>query len=180
MSHTEQVEQMTDIMARFVGYTSKVLPDDVADKLKELAYKETVPIAKLLYETYEKNMELAKKLDRPSCQDTGVLQFFVKCGTKFPLIDDLEALLREAVIRTTVTTPLRHNSVETFDEYNTGKNVGKGTPSVFWSIEPNSDSCEIYTYMAGGDCTLPGHAMVLLPGEGYEGVTKFVLERMVS
>lgn len=121
MSHTEQVEQMTDIMARFVGYTSKVLPDDVADKLKELASKETVPIAKLLYETYEKNMELAKKLDRPSCQDTGVLQFFVKCGTKFPLIDDLEALLREAVIRTTVTTPLRHNSVETFDEYNTGK-----------------------------------------------------------
>ena len=105
-------------------------------KLKELASKETVPIAKLLYETYEKNMELAKKLDRPSCQDTGVLQFFVKCGTKFPLIDDLEALLREAVIRTTVTTPLRHNSVETFDEYNTGKNVGKGTPSVFWSIEP--------------------------------------------
>ena len=31
MSHTEQVEQMTDIMARFVGYTSKVLPDDVAE-----------------------------------------------------------------------------------------------------------------------------------------------------
>ena len=43
----------------------------------------------------------------------------------------------------------------------------------FWSIEPNSDSCEIYTYMAGGGCTLPGHAMVLMPGEGYEGVTKF-------
>ena len=50
-----------------------------------------------------------------------MLQFFVNSGTKFPLIDDLEALLREAVIRTTVTTPLRHNSVETFDEYNTGK-----------------------------------------------------------
>ena len=45
MSHTEQVEQMTDIMARFVGYTSKVLPDDVADKLKELASKETVPLS---------------------------------------------------------------------------------------------------------------------------------------
>ena len=44
MSHTEQVEQMTDIMARFVGYTSKVLPDDVADKLKELASKETAPL----------------------------------------------------------------------------------------------------------------------------------------
>ena len=74
----------------------------------------------------------------------------------------------------------RHNSVETFDEYNTGKNVGKGTPTVFWDIVPDSDKCEIYTYMAGGGCTLPGKAMVLMPGEGYEGVTKFVMDVMTS
>ncbi|WP_349675060.1 fumarate hydratase [Hungatella hathewayi] len=75
---------------------------------------------------------------------------------------------------------LRHNSVETFDEYNTGKNVGKGTPAVWWDIIPNSDECEIYTYMAGGGCTLPGNATVLMPGEGYEGITKFGLDRMTS
>jgi L(+)-tartrate dehydratase alpha subunit len=120
------------------------------------------------------------KLNRPSCQDTGVLQFWVKCGTKFPLIDNLEALLKDAVMQATVATPLRHNSVETFDEYNTGKNVGKGTPTVWWDIVPNSDKCEIYTYMAGGGCTLPGNATVLMPGEGYEGVTKFVLDRMTT
>ena len=34
--------------------------------------------------------------------------------------------------------------------------------------------------MAGGGCTLPGHAMVLMPGEGYEGVTKVVLDRMTT
>ena len=34
--------------------------------------------------------------------------------------------------------------------------------------------------MAGGGCTLPGKAMVLMPGEGYEGVTKFVLDVMTS
>jgi hydrolyase, tartrate alpha subunit/fumarate domain protein, Fe-S type len=127
-----------------------------------------------------RNQKLAAELDRPSCQDTGVLQFWVKCGTRFPLIDDLEALLKEAVIIATEEAPLRHNSVETFDEYNTGKNVGKGTPTVWWDIIPHSDTCEIYAYMAGGGCTLPGHAMVLMPGEGYEGVTKFVLDRMTS
>ena len=83
-------------------------------------------------------------------------------------------------MKATFETPLRHNSVETFDEYNTGKNVGKGTPTVFWDIVPHSDKCEIYTYMAGGGCTLPGNATVLMPGEGYEGVTKFVLDRMTS
>lgn len=34
--------------------------------------------------------------------------------------------------------------------------------------------------MAGGGCTLPGKAMVLMPGEGYEGVTKFVMDVMTS
>lgn len=98
----------------------------------------------------------------------------------FHLIGDLEALLKEAVIRATFQTPLRHNSVETFDEYNTGKNVGKGTPTVFWDIVPDSDKCEIYTYMAGGGCSLPGKAMVLMPGAGYEGVTKFVMDVMTT
>ena len=180
MTHEEQVQKMTGQMAKFVGYIGKKLPDDVIAKLSELHGQETSPLASTLYDTMFKNQELAVKLDRPSCQDTGVLQFWVKCGTGFPLIDDLEALLKEAVVEATFATPLRHNSVETFDEVNTRRNVGKGTPTVFWDIVPHSDQCEIYAYMAGGGCTLPGKAMVLMPGAGYEGVTQFVLDQMTS
>lgn len=180
MTHEEQVQKMTGQMAKFVGYIGKKLPDDVIAKLSELRGQETSPLASTLYDTMFKNQELAVKLDRPSCQDTGVLQFWVKCGTGFPLIDDLETLLKEAVVEATFATPLRHNSVETFDEVNTRRNVGKGTPTVFWDIVPHSDQCEIYAYMAGGGCTLPGKAMVLMPGAGYEGVTQFVLDQMTS
>lgn len=180
MSKEAQVKQLTDYMAKFIAYTAKKLPDDVIAKLEELRDKEDSPLSKTIYNTMFENQKLAVELNRPSCQDTGVLQFWVKCGTKFPLIDELEGLLKEAVVQATFEAPLRHNSVETFDEYNTGKNVGKGTPTVFWDIVPNSDQCEIYTYMAGGGCTLPGKAMVLMPGEGYEGVTKFVLDVMTS
>ena len=180
MSREEQVEKLTAYMANFIGYTAKVLPDDVIAKLDELAEREDGFLPKVIYQTMKKNQKLAKELDRPSCQDTGVLQFWVKCGTAFPLNGDLEALLKEAVIRATFQTPLRHNSVETFDEYNTGKNVGKGTPTVFWDIVPDSDKCEIYTYMTGGGCSLPGTAMVLMPGAGYEGVTKFVMDVMTT
>ena len=180
MSKKEQVEQLTQYMANFVAYIGKMLPDDIIAKLDELAEKEDSPLSKVIYQTMKKNQNLAKELNRPSCQDTGVLQFWVKCGTNFPLIGELEALLKEAVVRATFEAPLRHNSVETFDEYNTGKNVGKGTPTVFWDIVPDSDKCEIYTYMAGGGCTLPGKAMVLMPGAGYEGVTKFVMDVMTS
>lgn len=171
---------MTHLMASFISYVSKKLPDDVENKLAELRKIETGDLASTIYDTMAKNQSLAWDLNRPCCQDTGVLQFWVKCGTRFPLIDELESLLKDAVVESTFSMPLRHNSVETFDEYNTGRNVGKGTPTVFWDIVPNSDKVEIYTYMAGGGCTLPGKAGVLMPGMGYEGVTKFVLDVMTS
>ena len=176
----QDAKTMTEVMAKFIALTAKILPDDVTEKLRELRAVEQEPMARAIYDTMFLNQELARKLDRPSCQDTGVMQFWVKCGAHFPLIDDIEEILREATVQATFAAPLRHNSVETFDEYNTGKNVGKGTPTVFWEIVPRSDECEIYTYMAGGGCSLPGHAMVLMPGAGYEGVTDFVLERMTS
>ena len=150
MNKQEQVQQMTTYMANFVSHIAKVLPDDIIKKLDELGAQEDAPLSKVIYETMKRNQKLAKELNRPSCQDTGVLQFWVKCG------------------------------VETFDEFNTGRNVGKGTPTVWWDIIPNSDKCEIYAYMAGGGCTLPGKAMVLMPGVGYEGVTKFVMDVMTS
>ncbi len=180
MSNEKQMQRFTEIMSQFVGFTAKKLPDDVIAKLEELRGREDSPMAKVIYDTMFRNQKLAVELNRPSCQDTGVLQFWVKCGTGFPYMDDLEAALVSAMVQSTKETPLRHNSVETFDEYNTGKNVGKGTPTVWWDIVPHSDQCEIYTYMAGGGCTLPGNATVLMPGEGYEGVTKFVLDRMTS
>ena len=157
------------------------LPDDVIAKLQELRDKEDSPLSKTIYNTMFENQKLAVELNRPSCQDTGVLTVLGKMRNKIS-VDwmNLRHFLKKRLCRQHLQAPLRHNSVETFDEYNTGKNVGKGTPTVFWDIVPDSDSCEIYTYMAGGGCTLPGKAMVLMPGEGYEGVTKFVLDAMTS
>lgn len=180
MSKEDQIQTMHDTMSKFISLVSYKLPDDVTAKLSDLKAQEEYPLAKVIYATMERNQELAEDLKRPSCQDTGVMQFFVSCGENFPLIGQVDKILKQAVIKATVDTPLRHNSVETFDEYNTGLNVGDGTPSIFWEIKEDSDNCEIYTYMAGGGCTLPGQATVLMPGEGYEGVVRFVLDRMTS
>ena len=151
MNREEMVRQMTNKMAAFVAYIGKVLPDDVTEKLTQLRKEECDPLASAIYDTMFENQRLAGELNRPSCQDTGVLQFWVRCGTEFPLMGQLEALLKEAVVQATFAAPLRHNSVETFDEVHTHRNVGKGTK-----------------------------AMVLMPGAGYEGVTKFVLDQMTS
>ncbi len=128
----------------------------------------------------KKNQELAFDLNRPSCQDTGVLQFWVKVGSNYPLIGELEEILRNATYQATQDAPLRHNCVETFDEFNTGKNIGRTAPYITWDIVPGRDDVEIFPYMAGGGCSLPGSGKTLMPGEGYEGVAKFVLDLMTS
>lgn len=180
MNKLEQKTKLTELMSKFISVVSYKLPDDVEYKLKELSEDEDNPLAKVIYNTMFENQRLASELKRPSCQDTGVLQFFVKCGENFPLIGQVDQILKNSVYKSTIETPLRHNTVETFDEYNTGENIGNGSPSIFWEIEEDSDKLEVYTYMAGGGCTLPGVATVLMPGEGYEGVVKFVLDRMTS
>ena len=180
MTRHEQIKRMTDTVSSFIEYTAVHLPDDIVTKLEELRAAEDDPAALSIYEMMFENMQLASELGRPSCQDTGFVQFRIECGSRFPLLGDLEELLRRAVIAATGKTPLRPNVVETFDEFNTGNNIGKGAPSISWKIVPGWDGCTLFTYLAGGGCSLPGHAAVLMPGEGYEGAVRFVLDRIAE
>ena len=175
-----KVAKLTDLMAKFTAYIGKRLPTDVTQKLGELRAKEVNFLAKEVYESMRQNQEFADKLDRPSCQDTGVIQYFLTAGAKFPLLGELEEILREATAGATRDGPLRHNTVETFEEKNTGTGVGSKIPWLDWDIVPNDDSVTIDVYMAGGGCTLPGKATVLMPGQGYEGVADFVFDVITS
>jgi L(+)-tartrate dehydratase alpha subunit len=174
------VRSLTDTMAKFTAYIGKHLPTDVEKKLKELRSKETQPLAKAIYTSMAENQDAANKLDRPSCQDTGVIQYFITAGAKFPLLGELEGILRNATLEATRDSPLRHNAVETFVEKNTGTNTGTKVPWLDWEIVPDDDGVTIDVYMAGGGCTLPGRATVLMPGQGYEGVTDFVFDVITS
>ena len=180
MNREEMRKFFTSLMAKFIDYGGKRLADDVIHKLKELNEKEKSPIGRVVYDAMFTDLKMADELDRPCCQDTGVLQFFVQVGTKFPLIDDINDCLTEAVKIATIEAPLRHNVVEIFDEKNTGNNVGTRIPWIDWEVVPYSDEVIIYSYMAGGGCSLPGVAKVLMPAEGYEGMIEFVFDQITS
>ena len=100
----EQIDKMTDIMASFIGYTAVHLPDDVVAKLRGLRDAEDDPAVLSIYDMMFENLRLASELGRPSCQDTGFVQFRIECGSLFPLLGDLENLLRRAVITATADT----------------------------------------------------------------------------
>jgi L(+)-tartrate dehydratase alpha subunit len=180
VNNEESINSLTDTMGKFTSYVGKRLPKDVIKRLFELKEKETNPMAKEIYSVMAENQDAADKLDRPSCQDTGIIQYFIQAGAKFPLLGELEEILKNATLMATKIGPLRHNAVETFDEKNTGTNTGTNIPWLDWEIIPGEDYAIIDVYMAGGGCTLPGASKVLMPGEGYEGVAEFVLDVMTT
>jgi L(+)-tartrate dehydratase alpha subunit len=180
MDKEQAVRSMTDTMARFTDYVGKHLPDDVLGKLRQLRALEDSPLAKVVYDSMFENLEKADRLDRPACQDTGVIQFFLKAGAEFPLLSEVRSILTEAVVAATRTAPLRHNAVRIFEEKNTGDNTGERIPWIDWEIVPGDRTLTVDVYMAGGGCSLPGQGKTLMPAAGYEGVVQFVFEVMTS
>ena len=172
--------RLTDVVARFTSLVSRRLPDDVTSRLKALAEAETTPMATMIYQTMRRNQELAEKLKRPSCQDTGLVQIFATVGSHFPYTDGLSEALKASIAEATRVAPLRHNTVETFDEFNTGTNVGSKSPWIYWDVAEGRDDLTLHVYLAGGGCSLPGQGKTLMPGEGYEAAMRFVLDVMTS
>ncbi|HFZ6066949.1 TPA: L(+)-tartrate dehydratase subunit beta [Escherichia coli] len=93
----QAVNKLTEIVANFTAMISTRMPDDVVDKLKQLKDAETSSMGKIIYHTMFDNMQKAIDLNRPTCQDTGEIMFFVKVGSRFPLLGELQSILKQAV-----------------------------------------------------------------------------------
>lgn len=180
MTNQEHVAAMAGVMANFISMAGKRLPDDVLEKLAEMRGQEDQDMAKEIYRSMFENLDKAIQLERPICQDTGLINFFIKVGSNYPYQYQLKQILTEAVKLATEEAPLRPNAVSIFDEENTGDNTGERTPFLHWDIMDESDEVEINLYMTGGGSSMPGRATTLMPSAGYEGVAEFVYDAMVE
>lgn len=97
MQHKHAISTMTDIMAKFTNYIGKHLPDDIMGKLRELRPAEVSPLASVVYDSMFENLAKADELDRPCCQDTGVIHYFLKAGADLPLLADVRVILEQAM-----------------------------------------------------------------------------------
>lgn len=96
-------------------------------------------------------------------QDTST-SIYHESRSKFSLLDDLNTILKSTVVKSNKETPLRHNAVETFDEFNTWLNIATGIPAIYTELESNSSSLDLYIYMSGGGCSLLRFAKVFMSG----------------
>ena len=174
-------ERFITLLEKFIALAAMRLSDDVMLRLEQMRKAEDSPLQKTLYESYFENFKMAIEQKRPCCQDTGMLQFYIKTGTAFPFIGITGEVITEAARRATVSVPLRPNSVNYFTEENTGDNTGERAPWIHWEIIPNqmfndNSEMEITLYFSGAGCSLPGQAKVFKPSDGIEAVIPFAFD----
>jgi len=169
-------EKFISTIEKFIALSAVRLSDDVIARLEEMRGREDSPLQKAIYDSYFENLQMARNLSRPCCQDTGLLQFYIKTGTAFPYLDITREVITEAVRRATKSVPLRPNAVNYFEEKNTGDNTGERSPWIDWDITGGSAEMEITLYFSGAGCSLPGQAKVFKPSDGIEAIIPFVFD----
>ena len=153
------------------------LPEDVKNALKDAYEGEEDKTARLNLETVLENIETASENSIPMCQDTGLPIIFVKLG--HVEVENLYDGIRRGVARATREVPLRPNVVDPLTRENTGNNLGKGIPQINVELV-DEDFLELTVFPKGFGSENNNALKMGLPGEGVEGVKKFVLETVLK
>jgi fumarate hydratase subunit alpha len=153
------------------------LPDDVKKALEDAYKQEDHELACLNLKAILDNIEAAEKLGVPMCQDTGLPIVFVKLGDVE--VENLIEGIKKGVARATEEVPLRPNVVDPITRQNTGNNTGNLIPQV--DIELIDDEILQLTVFPKGIGSENNNALKMaLPGEGIEGIKKFVLDTVIA
>ncbi|MDH7594870.1 MAG: fumarate hydratase [Candidatus Bathyarchaeia archaeon] len=155
------------------------LPEDVKKALQHAYETETSEAGKTQLKAILDNIKLAEQTGTPVCQDTGTIIYYVKAGAQTPNLDKIENALTNATRKATQQIPLRPNAVDPIVGKNTGDNTGPHIPYVHWEITPGNE-LEITVLTKGGGSENVCTVGMLVPGEGMNGLKKFVIDTVVK
>jgi len=170
-------KQIEDAVCRLFKQAVIELPPDVIKALEKAYHNEDLDLARLNLEAILKNIKAAREMGIPMCQDTGLPIVFVKLGDVE--VENLYEGIRRGVERATNEIPLRPNVVDPLTRINTGNNVGRWIPQVDVELV-EGDSVELTVFPKGFGSENNNALKMGLPGEGTEGIKKFVLETVIK
>ncbi len=175
---------LKDKLVELVKKASTELPHEVISVLKDFASKEEKgSAADGALSTILENIELASKTTTPICQDTGAPIFHVHYPFGYSTRDFAEQI-HYALIKSTENSILRPNAVDSITGKNSGNNIGKGLPSIYFD-EWDKDYIKIELLLKGGGSENVG-AQYKLPdgglkaGRDLEGVRRVVLDAVYN
>ena len=172
-------ETVEDVAAKLLVLSVTELPRDVKEALQQAFQKEENETGKIQLKAILENIEIAEERRIPICQDTGIITFHVRAGSRVKGLDRIEKALYRATTKATKDIPLRPNSVDPFSQKNTCTNTGRNIPFIAWKIVPG-DMVELTVMPKGGGSENACSLGMLNPGHGVKGLKKFVIDSVVN
>lgn len=153
------------------------LPEDVKIALEDAYKQEDDNIARLNLRAILDNIEVAQKMGVPMCQDTGLPIVFVKLGRVE--VENLYEGIKKGVEKATEEVPLRPNVVDPITRENRGTNTGNMMPQIDIELI-DEELIELTAFPKGIGSENNNALKMALPGEGIEGIKKFVVDTVVN
>ena len=168
------VSKVRDAVAELCIEANKVLPDDITCAIEKAKLSEENPLAKEILNDLCKNCQMAKELDVPVCQDTGMAVVFLKIGQDVHFVGgNLNAAVNEGVKIGYEKGLLRKSVVsDPINRVNTGDN----TPAVIHLEIVDGDEVEITVAPKGFGSENMSKIYMLTPFDSRKGVVDSVLD----
>ncbi|HIU35802.1 MAG TPA: fumarate hydratase [Candidatus Fimenecus excrementigallinarum] len=168
------VSEIENTVARLLVEANKVLPPDLCARIADAGRGEEAPLPKKIMETLCENLDAARELDVPICQDTGMAVLFIDVGQDVHLVGGdfaeavnrgvakgyTEGLLRKSVVR----DPLRR------------VNTGDNTPAVLHTRIVPGDRVHIVAAPKGFGSENMSQLRMFTPSAAPQDLMDFVVQ----
>lgn len=175
---TINLQEVEERLYTEIGKAGIIIDKSVKNRLEQALNSERNPLAKDIISDLLLNGEVAEKLQKPLCQDTGLAVLFVEVGSELHFIDSLEETINSAIKRAYQDFYFRKSIVN--DPLFQRKNTNTNLPAIIhWSYK-SGDELKISFSAKGGGSENMSRLIMLKPSDGVEGVKEFVIKSVVE
>lgn len=169
---------ITDAVARLCWEACYYLPPDVLEGFKQAEESEVSPLGKTILTQLIENAEMAATEHMPYCHDTGLAVIYAEVGQDVHIVGGaFQQAIHDGVRKGYDEGFLRKSVVgDPLLRVNTGDN----TPAVIHTEIVPGDQIHLTVLPKGGGSENMSAMKFLLPGEGVDGVKKFVLDTIIA
>ena len=168
------VSEVTQAVREMCIEANKRLPEDLTQCISACAGCENQELPQGIMQDLLDNLDAAKELDIPVCQDTGMAVVFAEIGQEVHFTGgDFEAAIHEGVRRGYTEGLLRCSVVgDPLNRINTGDN----TPAVLHTRIVPGDQVALAVAPKGFGSENMSRLQMLTPAAGRDGVVEFVVD----
>ena len=166
---------ITDTVRELVISANKVLPDDLVDCISCRQRIENNSTAKSILSDLQANIDAAKELDIPVCQDTGMAVIFAEIGQDIHIVgNSFEKAVNEGVRQGYIDGLLRKSVVS--DPFKSRVNTNDNTPAVIHTSIVDGEQIKIVAAPKGFGSENMSRLRMFTPSAKREDIVDFVVD----